>query len=124
MVYKNMILPIIEYGDIFTVGATNGNKKRLQILQNKGLRCALKADRDISTEELHTDSKLMRLKHRREIHLLNFMYNQAQIGSNIKKACSVGVKTRSSKKKLLKLKKPNTEKFKKSLTYLGPKTWN
>ena len=113
MVYKNMILPIIEYGDIFTVGATNGNKKRLQILQNKGLRCALKADRDVSTEELHTDSKLLRLKHRREIHLLNFMYDQAQIGSNIKKACTVGVKTRSSKKKLLDLKSPTLKSLRK-----------
>ena len=65
LVYKNMILPIIEYGDIFLTGATNGNKKKLQILQNKGLRCALNADKDISTRELHTEAKLMRLKHRR-----------------------------------------------------------
>ena len=36
LVYKNMILPMLEYGDIFLVGATAENRKRLQILQNKG----------------------------------------------------------------------------------------
>ena len=44
MVYKNMMLPIIEYGDIFLAGAKAETKRRLQILQNKGLRCALIAD--------------------------------------------------------------------------------
>ena len=47
LVYKNMILPVIKYGDIFLVGATVENRKKLQILQNKGLRCAL--NRDIET---------------------------------------------------------------------------
>ena len=32
--------------------------------------------------------------------------------------------TRSYKKKLLKVKRPRTEKFKKSLAYLGWKKWN
>ena len=41
MVYKNMLLPILEYGDIFLSATTNLNKGRLQILQNKCLRCAL-----------------------------------------------------------------------------------
>ena len=46
MVYKSMLLPILEYGDVFlsaTIGpcATVVNRKRLQLLQNKGLRCAL-----------------------------------------------------------------------------------
>ena len=124
MVYKNMLLPIIEYGDIFLTGATSGNKKKLQVLQNKGLRCALNADRDVSTGELHSEARLLRLKYRRETHVLNFMYDQAQIDCNLKAVRSTGVKTRSSKKKLLKIKKPNTEKFKKSLTYQGPKKWN
>ena len=41
MVYKNMLLPIIEYGDIFLSSASVVNRKRLQTLQNRGLRCAL-----------------------------------------------------------------------------------
>ena len=34
------------------------------------------------------------------------------------------IKTRSSNNKLLKIKRPLTEKFKKSLAYLGPRKWN
>ena len=36
MVYKNMILPIIEYGDIFFTGVTNGNKKSCKYCKTKG----------------------------------------------------------------------------------------
>ena len=124
LAYKNLILPIIEYGDIFLTGATNGNKKKVQILQNKGIRCALKADRDTSTRELHTEMRMLRLKHKRETHILNFMYDQSKKVENLRMVKGTGVKTRSSKKKLLRIKKPNTEKFKRSLTYLGPKIWN
>ena len=52
------------------------------------------------------------------------MYDQSQIAGNLKAARGIGVKTRSCTKKLLKLKKTNTERFKRSLTYLGPKLWN
>ena len=34
------------------------------------------------------------------------------------------VRTRLSKKKNLRIKKPNTERFKKSIAYRGPKLWN
>ena len=34
------------------------------------------------------------------------------------------MQTRSSTKKLLKVKRPKTEKFKKSFAYQGPKKWN
>ena len=37
---------------------------------------------------------------------------------------NIGMSTRSSKKKLFKMRRPRTEKFKKSFTYLGPKKWN
>ena len=35
MVYKNMMLPILEYGDVFLTAAWVAKKKKLQILQNK-----------------------------------------------------------------------------------------
>ena len=49
------------------------------------------------------------------------MFDQAQSSDNLKGVRKEGVRTRSSKLKLLKVKKPNTEKFKKSLTYNGLK---
>ena len=124
LVYKSMLLPILEYGDILITATSNVNKKRLQILQNKGLRCALNKGIETSTAELHREAKLLRLKYRREQHLLNFMYDQAQIPALLKTRSKSGVRTRSSNKKIMKLKKPRTERFKKCLAYKGPKTWN
>ena len=72
LVYKNMILPIIEYGDIFLVGTTAENRKKLQILQNKGLRCALR-EQDTSIDELQ------RLKYRRDQHLLSYKTKKQQL---------------------------------------------
>ena len=122
MVYKSMLLPILEYGDIFLSAASAANRKRLQTLQNKGLRCALGKGLETSTDELHKEASILKLKYRREQHLLNYMYGQAQ-NQNLHKPKS-SIKTRSQSKKLLKVKRPVTEKFKKSLAYLGPKKWN
>ena len=82
MVYKNMLLPILEYGDIFLSATTSLNRKKVQILQNKGLRCALGKDIETSIDDLHEEAKLLRLKFRRNQHLLNFMYDQAQNQQN------------------------------------------
>ena len=124
MVYKSMLLPILEYGDLLLFAATIKNKKRLQVLQNKGLRCALGVGRDLSTDELHAEANLMKLRDRRDLHLLNFMYGQSHLATlqAVKKE-NVRV-TRSCKKRNLKIRRPKTEKFKKSLAYLGPKKWN
>ena len=66
MVYKNMLLPLLEYGDVFLSAATIVNRKRMQILQNKGLRCALNKDLETSTADLHREAKLLKLKFRKE----------------------------------------------------------
>ena len=124
LVYKNMILPILEYGDIFMVGTSAENRRKMQVLQNKGLRCALNKDTDTSIKELHAKANLSQLKHRRGVHLLTHMYDQAKHEKNLKVRKKGGVETRSQNKRLLKIKKPSTERFKKSLTYRGPKRWN
>ena len=126
LVYKNMILPVIEYGDIFLVGATVENRKKLQTLQNKGLRCALMWEQDTSVTDLHDALKIQKLKVRRDHHLLNYMFDLAnsKTGCYLQKRKAVGIRTRSQNKRLLKIGKPNTEKFKNSLAYRGPKKWN
>ena len=71
MVYKAMLLPIIEYGDVFLTATSAENRKRLQILQNKGLRCALNKGIETSNADLHAEANLLQLKYRREQHDLN-----------------------------------------------------
>ena len=123
-VYKGTILPILEYGDIFLDSTSLANRKKLQVLQNRGLRCALNKGVETSSDELHEEAKLLKLKFRRRQHLLNFMYDMAQDNQLLKKRKSVSVKTRSHNKKLLAITRPRTEKFKKSLAYRGPRRWN
>ena len=103
IVYKGTLLPLLEYGDIFLTGASVANKKRLQILQNKGLRCALNKDIDTSIDDLHSEANLLKLKFRREQHMLNYMYEFAQKISNRKPISNLTVKTRSSKKVMLRI---------------------
>ena len=113
MVYKSMLLPLLEYGDVFLLAASAENPKRLQILLNKGLRCALSKSKDFSSDKIHNEAGLLRLKDRRDQHLLNFMYDWSKDPRKLKVKTTVGVSTRSSDKKLLKIKKPRTEKYKK-----------
>ena len=124
LVYKCMLLPIIEYGDIFLNATSAVNRKKLQTLQNKGLRCALNKGFDTGSAELHTEANILKLKYRREQHLLNFMYDFAATPLNQKPLTKTIMVTRSQAKVLLKLKRPRTEKFKKSLGYVGPNKWN
>ena len=74
LVYKNMILPVMEHGYIFLSAATKANKNKLQTLQNKALHIIHNVDKYHNSEILQKESNLMRLKHRREIHLHNFMF--------------------------------------------------
>ena len=60
----------------------------------------------------------MKLKEKRHIHLLLHMF---QLWKTHK---TTGVRTRSSKKKLIIFKRPNNEKSKRSITDQGPKLWN
>ena len=119
-----MFLPVLEYGDILLTGTVLANKKRLQTLQNKGLRCALRRDITTSTVDLHEEAGLLKLKDMQNQHLINFMYDMASNVENLRQPKLEGVNTNSSNKKILKVKRPKTECFKKCLAYLGPKVWN
>ena len=81
LIYKNMILPILEYGDIFLHSAPKAIRKKLQVLQNKALKCALSKDKLFDTDELHNEAKLLRLKDRR--HLSNYGRRTSRQGQEL-----------------------------------------
>ena len=95
-----MILPVLEYGDIFLHFAPQKIRKKLQTLQNKALRCALYRDKYTKSEDLHKDAKILKLKDRRHVHVLLHMFQLSQM-SDFKLWRTyqpTGVRTRSSKK--------------------------
>ena len=55
LVYKNMLLPVIVYGGILLSGTTLENRRKLQFLQNTGLRRTLNRDKFTSSIELHRE---------------------------------------------------------------------
>ena len=124
LVYKNMILPIMEYGDIYLYSASKSNRKKLQTLQNKALRCAIGRDSTYNTSMLHKEAKLQKLKIRRRTHLLLHMFQLSQLQNFKGWKPKSRIRTRSSYKKSMLLKKPNTVRYQNSIAYIGPKSWN
>ena len=76
LLYKQTILPLVEYADIMRNHVRNHDLEKLQRLQNKSLRICLDIinPRDIGIAELHSRVNLRPLHDRREIHLMNLMY--------------------------------------------------
>ena len=74
IIYKNMILPIFDYGKVLLVSANATLRKKLQILQNKALKCALGLDPATSSEEVHKLARIDKLKVRRELQLTQIMF--------------------------------------------------
>ena len=80
MIYKGTILPVLEYADfVFDYGIKYVNKK-WQTLQNQGLYIVfdqhyMPYELKDSTETIHKDANLIRLDHRRKIHMLAFIFN-------------------------------------------------
>ena len=124
LVYKNMILPILEYGDIYLMSASKENRSKLQKLQNKALKCALDKEKRYNTTALHKEAKLDKLRFRRKFHMLQHMHHLSQLPNFSGWKAAALIRTRSSKKKLMKIKKPNLTKFQNSITYRGPRSWN
>ena len=57
--FKTMILPYIEYGNVFHGTCTESYKHKLQVIQNTGLKIAPNRGRLFSSTELHIEAKLL-----------------------------------------------------------------
>ena len=76
LVYKQTILPLVEYVN-FMLFLNNGQDvEKLQKLQNRCLRMCFKINnpKDMSVARLHASASLNYLETRREIDLLNIMF--------------------------------------------------
>ena len=124
LVYTNMIMPILEYGDVFLTAASKENRDKCQIVQNKALRIVHRVYNLYGTDLMHKESKLLKLKHRRVQHLLNFMHSKRDEQGLGRARRRSGVRTRASYKRNFVLRKPNTEKYKRCASYVGAKLWN
>ena len=125
-VYKTMILPLLDYADfLYDQGIIYSNKK-LQRLQNRGLRIIYnqhlkKYDDQLSMDVLHQMAKLSRLKYRRHMHLLLYAFDLRSDQKNIDMR---NLPTRGQKGVKLLVRKVNGPRYYKSVYNRAVNAWN
>ena len=75
LLYKSMILPYFEYGDVFLSACTVTDLSKLQILQNRGLRIVFKRNSYSSVNQLHIDANILPLSYRQKISVIKLMFD-------------------------------------------------
>ena len=120
-IYKTMILPLIDYGDILYEDTNQVLLSKLQTLQNRCLRTCVYKNYHISVNDLHEICTVVTLNKRRIMHLILFMFKQkcnADIVNNR------NVNTRVHDAQLFMTSRPNSEKYKVNVLYKGAMIWN
>ena len=74
-IYKTMILPVMEYGDVPYDNSDTKSLEKLQVLQNRALRICLIKHEHVPVVVMHQDCKIAK-QARRIAHLRMCMYKQ------------------------------------------------
>ena len=120
-IYKSMILPYFDYGDIIYNNSNQDGLDKLQRLQNRCLKICKKLDRRSNTKELHATAKCPMLLNRRSAHVNNFMYKRL---SKPHLVDDRDIRTRAHEAPLFRVEVPKIEAFKRSIQYSGATQWN
>ena len=120
-IYKNMIVPYFDYGDVIYGGVNQEGLEKLQRLQNKCLKICKGFHNRYGTKDLHTVTKMPMLCKRRAAHVNNFMFCRLGDPARVDNR-SIG--TRAHDAPLFIVKKPNLEAYKRSVEYAGAIQWN
>ena len=74
ILYKSLVLPVIDYGDLLYWKSSAYKLSALQILQNKFCRILLRTGIETSTADLHNSLRLMKLDCRQTYHYAIFVF--------------------------------------------------
>ena len=123
LVYKQTILPLVEYVSYILCLNTKQDVDKLQKLQNRCLRMCLDIanPRDMSVSMLHGSARVSMLDIRRDIQLLNIMFALKNNGQ-FKKDCIRN--TRSMEKYVFHNDISHTSLYDKSPYNIGVLLWN
>ena len=123
LVYKQTIMPLVEYVSYMLNMNNNQEVEKLQRLQNRALRMCFNINNpmDIGINVLHDRAKIKKLKSRRDMSLLCLMYDLKQmrlyeyIGERV---------TRQGDKYTFRTDISATSIYGRSPYYTGSKLWN
>ena len=123
MVYKQTILPIIDYAGFLLISCNKEIKHDFQVLQNDVLRicCMSKIADRISIRELHVKCKIINLEQRMRIQLLWLMFLLSRDTKFLRVPNRV---TRSANKIVFKVPTKVLPIYEHSPYYIGTKLWN
>ena len=120
-VYKTMVLPYFDYGDIAYMSAKIPEVEKLDRLHIRGLRICFKIQGKIEEKDLFTMGNISNLNNRRKVHIRNYMYRNKY--KCVTKEDDVIV-TRGNAGPTFNVIKPNCETYKRNVYYSGAIEWN
>ena len=120
-IYKSMILPYLDYGDVIFANAGQEGLLKLQRLQNRCLKICKGYNVRFETDELHYMTKVPKLDVRREAHVNNFMYNRLSMAHLVDER---DIRTRAHDAPMFIVDFPNLMAFKRAVKYAGSLQWN
>ena len=122
-IYKQTILPVLDYAGFLLLSCNNSDRSDLQKMQNDILRICyrLKLSDQVSIKELHKKSKMLSLEQRMQKQLLWLMYIDSLDVNNRKVNNRV---LRNNDKYTFKLDRKIGTKYQHSPFYRGTLLWN
>ena len=123
LIYKQAVLPLVEYAGFVLISCSIGQRHELQVLQNNALRLCKRyrlLDR-VQIHRLHSECTIIGLEQRRRKQLLRLMFLHSKIDANIKKPIRV---TRAVTKVIFKTATKCVGKYLNSPFYKGTLLWN
>lgn len=127
LLYKSMIVPLYDYGDVFFSNSCKKDLlKKLQTLQNYAVRTINRMPTRTNTTIAEAELGLMPLEKRRWLHSLQLAYYLANDVNNIQHQRNLGVNTRAlaTSRKQLKVFAPRKVLTERSFSYQIRKLWN
>ena len=123
LIYKQTVLPLVEYVSFMMCFNTKHDIEKLQKLQNRSLRLCynINIPSDISITRLHENARIEKLCDRRNLFLMCIMYDLYQKGTYEKIANRA---TRTADGYTFDLTILNMGVYAKSLYYVGASIWN
>lgn len=123
MVFKAKVLSYINYILLISTLASKKDLKKIQTLQNVGIRYVFNLPKRCNVDEYHVKLNVLHVEQRRQLTVLLHMYKKS-LDMPYPSPSDAGASTRSSGKILFYPPKPNSDKFLKSFVYNGAVGWN
>ena len=121
LIFKTMVLSLIEYGDIVYSGTALLNLNKIDRLFYRGLRICMGNNGIYDREDLCNECKLSNLSKRRDLHILLFMHKQSS-KVDLLKPCHIVTRLHSAP--VFWQYKPSSEKARMNILYRGASLWN